>query len=54
MQAYMKSMMPYHAVPAQLLRHVCKTVFADEIKRYVRVNRGRLSALSCREALKNL
>ena len=25
-----------------------------EIRRYVRVNRGRLSALSCREALKNL
>jgi 3-methyladenine DNA glycosylase AlkD len=27
---------------------------AGEIKRYVRVNRTRLSALSCREALKNL
>jgi 3-methyladenine DNA glycosylase AlkD len=25
-----------------------------EVERYVRVNRARLSALSCREALKNL
>jgi hypothetical protein len=29
MQAYMKSTMPYHGVPAPLLRHVCETVFAD-------------------------
>jgi 3-methyladenine DNA glycosylase AlkD len=29
MQAYMKSAMPYHGVPAPLLRQVCKTVFAD-------------------------
>lgn len=29
MQAYMKSTMPYHGVPAPLLRQVCKTVFAD-------------------------
>jgi 3-methyladenine DNA glycosylase AlkD len=28
MQAYMKSTMPYHGVPAPLLRQVCKTVFA--------------------------
>jgi 3-methyladenine DNA glycosylase AlkD len=142
MQAYMKSNMPYHGVPAPLLRQVCNTLFADvhfeiasrrvgtilrshpvpmqrrmlawsrskdlwkrrtaiicqlgfkaetdlqllyaciepllgsrefflqkaigwalrqyawtdgaEIKRYVRANRSRLSALSCREALKNL
>jgi len=27
---------------------------AAEVRRYVRLNRGRLSALSCREALKNL
>jgi hypothetical protein len=26
----------------------------DEIKKYVRLNRTRLKALSCREALKNL
>ena len=29
MQAYMKSSMPYHGVPAPSLRQVCKTVFAD-------------------------
>ena len=29
MQAYMKSNMPYHGVPAPLLRQVCKTLFAD-------------------------
>ena len=29
MQAYMKSTMPYHGVPAPLLRQVCKTIFAD-------------------------
>lgn len=29
MQAYMKSTMPYHGVPAPLLRQVCKSVFAD-------------------------
>jgi 3-methyladenine DNA glycosylase AlkD len=29
MQAYMKSVMPYHGVPTPLLRHVCKTTFAD-------------------------
>jgi 3-methyladenine DNA glycosylase AlkD len=28
MQAYMKSAMPYHGVPAPLLRKLCKTVFA--------------------------
>ncbi len=27
---------------------------AAEIKRYVRLNRARLSALSCREAMKNI
>lgn len=29
MQAYMKSVMPYHGVPTPLLRQVCKTVFAE-------------------------
>jgi 3-methyladenine DNA glycosylase AlkD len=29
MQAYMKSAMPYHGVPAPLLRQVCKATFAD-------------------------
>jgi 3-methyladenine DNA glycosylase AlkD len=29
MQAYMKSEMPYHGVPAPLLRQVCKATFAD-------------------------
>ena len=29
MQAYMKSAMPYHGVPSQLLRRVCKEVFAE-------------------------
>jgi 3-methyladenine DNA glycosylase AlkD len=29
MQAYMKSAMPYHGVPAPLLRQICKTTFAD-------------------------
>jgi 3-methyladenine DNA glycosylase AlkD len=29
MQAYMKSAMPYHGVPAPLLRKVVRTVFAD-------------------------
>jgi 3-methyladenine DNA glycosylase AlkD len=29
MQAYMKSAMPYHGVPAPLLRKVCKATFAD-------------------------
>ena len=29
MQAYMKSVMPYHGVPTPLLRRVCKTTFAD-------------------------
>jgi 3-methyladenine DNA glycosylase AlkD len=29
MQAYMKSAMPYHGVPAPLLRQTCKSVFAD-------------------------
>jgi 3-methyladenine DNA glycosylase AlkD len=29
MQAYMKSVMPYHGVPTPLLRHVCKATFAD-------------------------
>ncbi|HEY1899463.1 MAG TPA: DNA alkylation repair protein [Steroidobacteraceae bacterium] len=29
MQAYMKSVMPYHGVPAPLLRQVFRTVFAD-------------------------
>jgi len=28
MQAYMKSVMPYHGVPAPLLRRICKEVFA--------------------------
>jgi 3-methyladenine DNA glycosylase AlkD len=30
MQAYMKSVMPYHGVSAPLLRQVCKAMFADE------------------------
>jgi 3-methyladenine DNA glycosylase AlkD len=30
MQAYMKSVMPYHGVSAPLLRQVCKATFADE------------------------
>jgi 3-methyladenine DNA glycosylase AlkD len=30
MQAYMKSVMPYHGVPAPLLRQVCKATFVDE------------------------
>jgi 3-methyladenine DNA glycosylase AlkD len=30
MQAYMKSVMPYHGVSAPLLRQVCKVTFADE------------------------
>jgi 3-methyladenine DNA glycosylase AlkD len=29
MQAYMKSSMPYHGVPAPALRALCKRVFAD-------------------------
>jgi 3-methyladenine DNA glycosylase AlkD len=29
MQAYMKSTMPYHGVPAPALRVVCKRVFTD-------------------------
>lgn len=29
MQAYMKSVMPFHGVPTPLLRHVCKAMFAD-------------------------
>lgn len=29
MQAYMKSSMPYHGVPAPALRPVCKQIFAD-------------------------
>ncbi len=29
MQAYMKSTLPYHGVPAPLLQQLCKTVFAD-------------------------
>ena len=29
MRAYMKSAMPYHGVPTQLLREVCEAVFAD-------------------------
>ena len=29
MQAYMKSAMPYHGVPAPQLRTTCKTTFAD-------------------------
>jgi 3-methyladenine DNA glycosylase AlkD len=29
MQAYMKSVMPYHGVPTPLLRQVCKATFAD-------------------------
>jgi 3-methyladenine DNA glycosylase AlkD len=29
MQAYMKSAMPYHGVPAPLLREVCKATFVD-------------------------
>jgi len=29
MQAYMKSTMPYHGVPAPLLRKICRTAFAD-------------------------
>ncbi len=29
MQAYMKSAMPYHGVPAPALRQLCNTVFAD-------------------------
>jgi 3-methyladenine DNA glycosylase AlkD len=29
MQAYMKSVMPYHGVPTPLLRQVCKAAFAD-------------------------
>ena len=29
MQAYMKSTMPYHGVPAPVLRQVCKRLFAD-------------------------
>jgi 3-methyladenine DNA glycosylase AlkD len=30
MQAYMKSVMPYHGVSAPLLRQVCKATFVDE------------------------
>lgn len=29
MQAYMKSAMPYHGVPAPLLRQVCREIFSD-------------------------
>ncbi|HEY0341808.1 MAG TPA: DNA alkylation repair protein, partial [Steroidobacteraceae bacterium] len=29
MQAYMKSVMPYHGVPTPLLRQVCKAAFAE-------------------------
>ena len=29
MQAYMKSAMPYHGVPAPLLREVCREIFSD-------------------------
>jgi len=29
MQAYMKSAMPYHGVPAPLLRQICKATFTD-------------------------
>jgi 3-methyladenine DNA glycosylase AlkD len=29
MQAYMKSVMPYHGVPTPLLRRICKATFAD-------------------------
>ena len=29
MQAYMKSLMPYHGVPTPLLRQVCKATFAE-------------------------
>jgi 3-methyladenine DNA glycosylase AlkD len=29
MQAYMKSVMPYHGVPLPIVRKVCKAVFAD-------------------------
>jgi 3-methyladenine DNA glycosylase AlkD len=29
MQAYMKSVMPYHGVPTPQLRHLCREVFAD-------------------------
>jgi 3-methyladenine DNA glycosylase AlkD len=29
MQAYMKSSMPYHGVPAPALRTLCKRMFAD-------------------------
>jgi 3-methyladenine DNA glycosylase AlkD len=29
MQAYMKSLMPYHGVPAPMMRQICRATFAD-------------------------
>ena len=29
MKSYMKSQMPYHGVPAPILKKICKSVFAD-------------------------
>jgi 3-methyladenine DNA glycosylase AlkD len=53
MQAYMKSAMPYHGVPTPFLRDYPAPMRRKMLK-YVRLNRTRLSALSCREALKNI
>ena len=56
MQAYMKSIMPYHGVNLPAVRSMRQYAWTDpqEIARYVRDYEARLSGLSRREPLKNI